>query len=301
MSDSSYSFEKNRTENFRSRSQTAADLEKLKTRLELDLSGPAGEFVELLEDLVINCHLLINWYQHKAKRLAWMKRGYFLVSLVLLAIIPLVVFKLTGVTGSAGTDVTAQITVVLTGLIAFQRGISAWMDDRKLVGSYAKAAADLKREFYGFEQRWENRAVDSDSNDEFESDIRGVIARAREIENKEQEYYFQNLSYPSLDVSKILGSASTEASTLTGKFTHPSLTRLVAAQQLEKDSQRADALVTHYRSLLNEMETEMADLRASGASHEELANLNRDIQSVVKKLRSAQIDAAEAKPVYAGN
>ncbi len=299
MPDGIYKFEESTYKNFRSRQDTAGDLETLSQRIKLDFSGPAGEFVELLQDLIINCHMVIEWYQKKRARVIWQKRAYFFVSLALLALIPLIVFMISGRWATSGTDLTAQITIVLTGLIGVQRAMSAWLDDRKVLGSYTKAVSDLKKEYYGFEQRWENREIDSGSRDEFEKDLMNVIDRSRVICDEEQTAYFQNLSYPSLDIAQIMKSASADAAALTTNFTHPTLTKMRALDTAKQESNQANALVTHFKALLDDLEAERDRLSKLSASKEQLDAMTRDIESVVAKLRSAQIDAATAKAAYA--
>lgn len=295
MTEGIYTFEESTHKNFRSRADTAEDLKTLSERIKLDFSGPAGEFVELLQDLIINCHMVIEWYQKKRTKVVWQKRAYFFVSLTLLALIPLIVFMISDKYATSGTNLTAQITIVLTGLIGVQRAMSAWLDDRKVLGSYTKAVSDLKKEYYGFEQRWENREIDSTSRDEFEKDLMNVIDRSRMICDEEQTSYFQNLSYPSLDLAQIMKTASADAADLTKRFTHPSLARMKTLETARQESNQADALVTHFQALLDDLEMERDRLSKFGTSDEQLAAMTRDIESVVAKLRSAQIDAAIAK------
>jgi hypothetical protein len=73
-------------------------------------------------------------------------------------VIPLIIFYIGEASTSTG-NVTAQVTALLTGLLAVHKSLSSWLDKRKVIGNFWKAESDLKTKLYAFEDKWKGKVM----------------------------------------------------------------------------------------------------------------------------------------------
>jgi hypothetical protein len=283
-----FEFERDGQSSLRDRTRAGIERDTLAARLGFSAKIPATMFDEGLLALATHCNLNISWYQQRLKKEMRARRGYFFVSLSMLLLIPLVIFVIsrsTSATPAAGsatagqaTLVAAQLSALLTGLLAFQRGISAWLDRRQVVGGYSKASSDLKTILYTFEQTWDSMATNPVHATEFAAAIRAATFQCRQVVTSETDSFYQTLSYPTLDIGSLVKSASADATTIVKTFAPADAAAdALAAASIESLRQKVDAL-----------DAQLTQARSKGDSNALAAVLPlRD--SALKELRAAQM------------
>lgn len=249
-----YAFEAGSRTSFRDKQRAVQEKTKLTRRLGFSRPPPAAVDGRLLE-LAVHCHLAIDWYQRRLREEVRARRRYFFLSLTLLAVIPALLYLLVpqASEGHAAAVVTAQLSAVVTGLLAFQRGVSAWLDKRQVVGGYSRAASQLKTILYSFEQTWEGHAEDAGHAAEFVAAIKDAIQRCREVVRVETDSYFQTLSYPSLDLGSLVRTSSLDAGRLLPTFVPDAIS----------DVERASARLDQLRRKVAELDERLASIYVS--------------------------------------
>lgn len=249
-----YAFESGGRTSFRDKQRATQEKKKLTRRLGFRQS-PSAAVDERLLELAVHCHLAIDWYQARLREEVRARRWYFFLSLSLLAAIPALLYLLApqATEAHAAAVVTAQISAVVTGLLAFQRGVSAWLDKRQVVGGYSRAASQLKTILYTFEQTWEGQAEDTVRATEFVAAIKEAIQRCREVVRAETDSYFQTLSYPSLDLGSLVRGSSLDAGRLLQTFVPNAI----------GDSELASAKIDQLRRKVAELDEQLARIRVS--------------------------------------
>jgi len=304
-----YQFETQGGSSLRASSAADAYLQALEARLGFGRIS-AIVFENALRDFVINCHLSIAWYQKRINRELRWRQFYFCLSLAILVALPIGLMALptllsasphflpswlvgsapvapavppTAAAAPAGTT-TSQIGALLTGLLAFYRGISAWLDKRQVVAGYAKAMSDLKELLYTFEQKWDGVATEPSHELEFRQAIKEATAKSRTIVRLETEQYFSTLSYPTLDLADILKSSGSQVQDLMKQFMPALPTSATAPGAVPAP----DPLVAQLRAKVDEYDAELRNL-GPGTSPQAIANLRRLRDQAVDQLRAAQL------------
>jgi hypothetical protein len=296
-----YEFEKTSQEALRDTARATGETQKLAQRLGLGEGPLPAALADRLTDLIISCHLNIQWYQRKLSGEVNLRRWYFALSLAMLAMIPLVLFVISFWTAHSGGNqaigVTTQLSAILTGLLAFQRGVSAWLDKRQVVAGYSKACSDLKSVLYTFEQAWDSVAVDPARYTEFLLAIRAATAKCKDIVRQETDQYFQTLSYPTIDVGSLLNSSTSDAQSLVRSFTVPA-NNAAPASAVSATKQVASAKVQQLRQRVDELDAQLAVARAASDS-KAITDLTPLRDSVLRELRAAEVGTAgsSASPV----
>ena len=210
-----YEFENNRRHS-RTRESANTVFQKFCRRLGFigDVRGTAIE--DDLLNFIVHVHLPIQWYEDKIRtELKW-RNGYIAATLLLLLAIPVVV-QLFDKTSSASV-------AAISGLFAFYRGLSAWLDKRRIIAQRATASAALKGKLYDFEQRWDQVELATDRiAEQFRKEIETVIADARAIVREETILYFEALSYPVFNLGTMLQTSASQANTLVRTLGHNAL------------------------------------------------------------------------------
>jgi hypothetical protein len=254
-------------------------LRRLEARLGFREAFPADVFRVRLRDLVINCHLSIDWYQRKIKREIRRRFWYFAFSLALLALIPVALLLATKYLPE-GADTTTKIAAVLTGLLAFYRGISAWLDKRQVVAGYSKAMSDLKELLYTFEQKWDGAATMPEREGEFVQAIRDAIAASRSIVRQETHQYFCALAYPTFDIADMLSASGQQAKGLIGQS---------AGTPRPAPAAVPDPEIAQLRSMVDALGAQVNAALKDGGDPGALNDLLRLRDEAVERLRTAQL------------
>lgn len=162
MSDSIYSFENKGRRKFSDEQSEDVAMDEFAKRLGFEGGNykEKREHRDILLDFILNYHKVISRYQELQAREAKLRKKFTVVSLALLFIIPLLILAMGVVFPGDKGSITAQVTAVLTGLLAVHKSLSSWMDKRKVIGNFWKAESDLKTRLYSFEDKWKGKAME---------------------------------------------------------------------------------------------------------------------------------------------
>ncbi|HEX8874319.1 MAG TPA: hypothetical protein VF780_06785, partial [Nitrosospira sp.] len=262
-----------------------------------------------LVNFILSYHKTISRYNELRDRENRWRILFTGISLILLMAIPLIIFHIGE--ASAGTgNITAQVTALLTGLMAVHKSLSSWLDKRKVIGNFWKAESDLKTKLYAFEDKWKDKATqDAAGNpgaahtlkDDFLSEARTAIVEARAIVQDEQSKFFDTLIYPSIDLGEMLKDTGDRAKALVSANISPEL------EQRNKQRQAKEALeakIAEQRSKIAGLEMEIAQRKQlieekhaaiPGAPADDAEALKSEIASHRAKIRQAEDDLVIAK------
>ena len=311
QSDQTYAFEKEALKAYRGGSIVDEEADKMIARLGMRdlMSGPLGELAPLLNEFIVQVHLNISWYQAALKKELRSRRWFFAVSIAMLILVPILVLKLptllaTPAGNSQGPsttaqDVTAQVTAILTGLLGIQRAVSAWLDKRKVAGSYAQTNAKLKSLVWDLHQKWDDREIVPALKGELANDLRTAIRDARKATNEEQAFFFANLSYPTIDVGAVLKSSGASAGSIVQAHTAPGLAVQEKRNELQAEINTAQALMAEFNELIERKQDEYRDAVAK-SDKGAIKRVNKELQTLYGKLNAAELDHAAAVSRLAG-
>jgi hypothetical protein len=204
----------------RSRDRARRYLSAFKT--ELALSKYNDSLDRAMEDFLTEVLLGAAWYQHHYKdakdrvtRYIWINCGLTLAVPLVIMAMPLV---LSGIAAyytlsiSVTNQTTAQITTLLTGILALQKTLATWYSSQQRYATWYKSASDLKTIYYQFIQNWSGNA-DADQPD-FRAALAVATQAGRKVISDEQLDYYQKLALPSFDILDLLTSGRNAASGL---------------------------------------------------------------------------------------
>jgi hypothetical protein len=155
-----------------------------------------------LENFLIEAVLGAAWYQVKSKRaLRWLWL-YIIINIILVIALPLGLIGLAKL-GTGMAVIPAQITGVLTGILALQKTLSQWYVSQQRYAAWYKARSDLKTVYYGLVHQWSGKIA---AVDQFLVALDGATEQSRKVIDDEQLDYFQRLALPSFDVLDMLTS-----------------------------------------------------------------------------------------------
>jgi len=221
------------------RLSTEPDSQEVKKFLKKKLSTPENAIdYKALDDtaraaiagFMTHHHLAIMRYQTLLDREKRHRAFFIGFSFVLLALVPLSIFLLSEHLAGKSSNIIAQITAMLTGLLAVQKALSSWLDKRVIIGNFYRAQSTLKSNLYTFEDQWRGKLSGNKEessgggkstkviNPAFLKAISDAIKVAREVVVDEQTKFYEALTYPSIDVGSILKGAAEASGALTGRF-----------------------------------------------------------------------------------
>lgn len=268
-----------------------SDRNALQARLELT-DDEAKAIRSKLDDFVTHHHSNIAWYTKAIENELCLRRVYFGVSMGLLLIIPLGIYGIT--TGNLAVttvkaDMTAAITAGLSGLFAFHRGATAWLDKRQLVALYAKTNAQLKTAIYTFERTWKKSRRGAATTAELGMALEDASSAALAIVAAEQDAHYEIEAAPTFGLADVVNSSAASAGQLT--------TALAAKESQEsKDRREFERSIRELQARVSQL-TEMIT-----AAHAALGTLEGDEQaakvaelnSLVDTRQSAELELAIA-------
>lgn len=246
MPDNIYSFENEGRRKFPdTESENLAIITFVKRVQPDDKDFSYSEHRDLLLNFILNLHKAISRYKELRHREKKLQRTFTGISLALLFVIPLLIVALGHLLPNDPSSLTAQVTAVLTGLLAVHKSLSSWLDKRKVVGNFWKAESDLKTKLYAFEDKWKGQATQvakeqgkeiKKFKDDFLKDVQAIIVEARAIVQDEQSKFFDSVTYPSIDLGDMLKVSGASAKALVTAHASPEL------EQREKKRQADQAL-----------------------------------------------------------
>jgi len=296
-----YLFEQQSRSGHRSDSDIQHDLTVFKSRLEIadNASQVAenGELGELLYHFVKWHQANINWYVARITRERQLRNGFIGLSILLLAAIPLAVLFIgqfmtgTGTSGagagSAPVTVTAQLTAVLTSIIAVHRTLTSWFEKRRVVSHFHQASSTLKEAVWSFESKWKGRW--SELLENFKTDLQTAIAAARRTVDKEEKAYFATqMELPEMDLAAALKSARTHAVDIVAAHESP---ELAARRRRESKSDEIRVLEAEIEARAAQIKRK-TDTRAGVKDATRLAAIDADIERLETQIEDKWISLA---------
>ncbi|MDP9347573.1 MAG: hypothetical protein M3P24_00245 [Gemmatimonadota bacterium] len=263
---------------------------------------PQGGLAELTDEdrqLISDCveaHTYnIYWYSRALRRERALKWGLFSATTLLLLAIPGSIFWLTA-DGSTGDSLIGQLGIVITGVIAVQKGVSSWVEARKFEAQFWRASSELKASLYKLQNEQKGKLVVGDTDGtgkltlspEFKAALTGATDLARKLVEDETLRYFEGYTVPSVDVSGSLTGPDL-AKSIVERFTSPKQAQEQAHRQ-EADTRRQER-----RDALRRLSVAISSI----ASLERLVTDQRQklgrLPDEEKKLVTAQIHAWNVK------
>ena len=266
--------------------------------------------VALLERYVANVHVNCSWYNRQLfseKVLQWF---FFVLSVALLLLVPLIIYFSPSIFAAIGSEypalgavgpgdpaeLTARLTTLLAGFFAAHRTISAWLNQRMLIGPFWKARSELLNEVYTLETEWgPKKELDKvDGNNllvgEFKQAIEASLKTARAAVQTERTQFYASYTFPDVNLSESLSNAGTAAGALVTMFESSGVKKkreLAAAREVhvtKHDDLKAD--VAGLTAILDEWKLELGVKRTEWSHETDPAN---------KKVLAAEVSAMVAE------
>lgn len=187
-----------------------------------------------LHDYVVDVILSAAWYTRRYGRARTNAILFIALNIVLVIGFPIGIAALGGswsssaaVSNSQLGGLVAQLTAVLTGILALQKTLSAWYSQQQNYAGWYKCAADLKENYYSLLKDWKGKVAGREV--EFMERLDASAAGARKLLNAERLDYYTRLALPTFDVLDMLtASRSTVASLVTSLLPAERETKAVA-------------------------------------------------------------------------
>jgi hypothetical protein len=217
----------------------------------LGITGTPATLEDLLREYVIEVQLNIDWYVRRLERERLMQWMFTAFSVVLLIGIPPLIAWLSHRDDSKTVWTAAQLTAMITGILAIHKTLAAWVDKRQLFGHFWRTSAELKELLYSFEQRWYGKATTgAEPNIEFVQALQADIARARQIVRQERQGFYDIYQSPAFDVFQRLNDAFGHGQALGQQFRSPALDdRAVREQDATQRKQSIESVQRRKREI----------------------------------------------------
>lgn len=292
----SYHFEmRARKESIRAPEYADHALDTFSSRL--GIAKTPASLADLLREYVIEVQLNIDWYVRRLERERFMQWLFTAFSVVLLIGIPPLIAWLSQRDDTKTVWTAAQITAMITGILAIHKTLAAWVDKRQLFGHFWRTSAELKELLYSFEQRWHGKALsESEPNPEFVQAVQADIARARQIVRQERQGFYDLFQSPSFDVFQRLNDAFSHGQALGQQFRSPALDERAAREQdtvqrkqsieaVQRRKYELEAQIHGSERLARELEAGLAS--ADGATR---ARIEQNIEILHQNIDQARRD-----------
>ncbi len=285
----------------------------------LNLEAPANLADEaLLHEYVASVHVNACWYNRKVRSEKFLQAVFFAISMALLGLVPILVYsapKLFDAEPSAAVTLGARIPILLAGFYAVHRSMSSWITQRKFISPYWNARSQLVNEIYTIETDWRSRDKQSQPSapnagagpflNEFTDALKRSIGEARKIVQEERTTFFQNYTFPDIDLSGVLSTAATNAAATIASFESPIVKKRRERQaQVDELQSDAEALAIKSAQLATNKENAETELQAATAGSPAHIALKAEVKRLAEalgltqaehKLASANLLEAEAK------
>ncbi|MEO0895535.1 MAG: hypothetical protein AAFY71_03875 [Bacteroidota bacterium] len=302
-SSTQYSFERN---NFNHRDEKKA-LEAYTTfLLRINLPDDKAEGIKpLLIDFIKDIHLRIKWYSRKLSvERAW---GYVYIgmTILLLGAIPLLVFYLSdSLAEMKAESAYVMVAALISGILGTHKGFSSWLEQRRVVGTFWEALADLKELLYELEDKHRKLSAaewNEDSVEDLLDDMRKGSSEALKIERKERDAFFKNYKIPKFDLVNTLLNSGRRGQDITDLYLSEQAQEQLAADEIAAELSED---LFEAQTEMRQYEIEVADLRILvDVRAKELEDASEDEKSALKaglKELQVKLERAEAKLISAG-
>ena len=251
----------------------------------------------IVVSFIVSNMLAAEWYS-KAMNKSWRWRAlYGVLSFAILLGLPFALYGLQYVAASMfgpGTGVaqasewTGGLTALVTGLMAAQKAAATWFDNHKRFGEQWKARSALRTALYSLGDKWCARAGAVkggvfEFSPEFIADLELRLAESRQAVRAEQQNFFDNYSYPTVDFV----SGVTEARKAATEILSPALDKVSGMQDAQKK-------VVAAKATLDAWEAEKAKL-PQNAAKAEIDGVNAKIAAAKDAYVTALADLSAAR------
>jgi len=256
---------------------------------------------EELVDYVTDMHLRISWYEQKLNRERVLSGFYISLTIVLMAAIPALIYYFSGQI-EADTGI-AEIAAVLSGVLAIHKGFASWLEQRRVIGDFWKAMADLKEALYDLEDkhRKEGKNWDEAAQEDLKKDLQLGIQFAQRVERKEREKFFKNYKTPKFDLVGSLSSIGKKSEDITELYLSPDAEDILVSAELY-DELAEDLLEAQTEVIQFEFEREellkLIDIRSQelqNAPPDELSAMKSGLRELRIKLERVEANLISAR------
>jgi len=146
-------------------------------------------------------HLMgnIHWYEKKVVKEKSIRLIYIFLSLSLLLLIPVAVAAIAK-TGS----LAAEVTVVLTGILALYLSATKWLQARNLIAIYWQTKSNLKSRLYALEDKWYHQEDWSETQIQaLAADLKAAVKFGMDTQKIEKQLFFQNYTSERIPFQKM--------------------------------------------------------------------------------------------------
>lgn len=185
---------------------------------------------------VASVHINLEWYNGAVRKQKFMQTGYLLLSIALLTIIPILIYKvpeaLEGTVTMFGfekgnfseIDIPVLTTIVLSGLFSIHKVITSLIQQRNRIAPVWRARMDLLDILYELETRWGGQDIDAKVirlpghklalSESLIQQFGEDILDARQIIRTEKDEFFANYTVPQISLSDTLNDSASAATKL---------------------------------------------------------------------------------------
>jgi hypothetical protein len=206
------------------------------------------------------------------------------------------------------SQVIAQLSGVLTGVLALQKMVGASLAAQQRYGVWWKVSSDLKRLWYGLQTKWVDAKLNVSwdvNRTQFVNDLDAGMQQARQLVSDEEADFFQKLTLPSVDVLDLLSKARPDVSTMIGALlpgaaSANAITSALTSQATDVVKAKQD--LAKSTSLLTSLDAAIAQKRseiAAASDPKSLAQVNTAIDELLKRRSAAMIAKMEAEAAIA--
>ncbi len=279
--------------------------------LKMNADLPIASRVEKpeLENYLNTVHRNIFWYLINRKKQEKLYYLYMALTLALAALIPYSCYKIAFLAKEAGVTsgvVTAQLTTILTGGVAFHRVITSWLFRRNTALEFWRAGSALKKLHLNLIERWKKDSQPPDDPYLFSTDLTVTAKKARAIINIETEAHFASFSGIEVDLGQVLTSAAATSKILLDDFGGQIIAEMKKAENRQQERQK---LARSEQLKLIELRVEIKGLgRQLGklsvhqefiADREQLKVMREKVQSIKSRLTDKEVAAARTEARFA--
>jgi hypothetical protein len=291
--DTRYSFESTPTR--RTLDQAAKMLYKLLLRLGVDpahIERISEADRRALIAFTSACHLNIEWYDRSRRRHQRMYWGFAVFTALVVVGLPVAI----SLTSAASKAFTAQIGVIITGVLSAHRLLASSFEKRNLARHFWKAQADLKSILYSFEDKWRGHTVDAEPPPELPDGAFLLFApaflaaldentqQAEKVKSEEQQLFFARSEGSFSSISEILGLAYKQGSGVVESMQQDQKIRTDLRGQVKE----LEAVVVTLGSQLADLEQQVRQLESSTSSVDQ--SHRQSLLSTIDSLRRRCLD-----------
>ncbi|SPP92813.1 hypothetical protein [Bradyrhizobium vignae] len=187
----------------------------------LDIKKPATieALKPALSEYVVDVILSAAWYTRQYSRARRNAILFIALNAAMVVGFPIAIAALGGTWSSSSSaanphvgSLVAQLTAVLTGILALQKTISAWYSQQQNYAGWYKCAADLKELYYSLLKAWTGKVEGREI--EFAAWLETSSAEARKLLNTERLDYYTRLALPTFDVLDMLTASKSNVASL---------------------------------------------------------------------------------------